>query len=81
MYVSTSVLLQESSNIASQALDLLHRLSPSVLKESNELRTASGLALAQKALHDLHYMDKKVEHVESLMVSTAMVYVYIQFDH
>ena len=69
--LSLSILppFQESSNIAAQALDLLHQLNPAILKESNELRTGSGLALAQKALHDLHYTDKKVEHVESLMVS------------
>ena len=30
--------------------------------------TCSGLALAQQALRDLHYKEKRVEHVETLMV-------------
>lgn len=47
---------------------MLSRLKPAVVKESRELMTCSGLALAQQALRALHYKEKRVEHVETLMV-------------
>ena len=51
-------------------MEILHVSLPHVLTSLNKL-ALGGSSLVKEALHELHTKDKKIEHVENIMVSSS----------
>ena len=57
-------------------MEILNVSLPHVLTSLNKL-ALGGSSLVKEALHELHTKDKKIEHVENIMVSSSLTLYFI----
>uniref|UniRef100_A0A2R5LN58 Putative e3 ubiquitin-protein ligase ubr4 n=1 Tax=Ornithodoros turicata TaxID=34597 RepID=A0A2R5LN58_9ACAR len=62
--------LTTSSNLANSVLSMVQSLMPAIIQTCNRNSPIGSSARAQKALSDLHSLDKTFDHVDQLMVPT-----------